>query len=121
MCITCLITMILFSVLFLSWLVMNHEWCIKHIVIVLKRVYFIETVQIPLTGFPVQENIDVQVDFIAPSKPGRYISIWRLLSPSGKNFGHCFWVLIKVLILWRSISSSHTYLKINLQIQTMGH
>ncbi|KAF3334291.1 PB1 domain-containing protein [Carex littledalei] len=70
--------------------------------------------QIPPTGFPVEENIDVQVDFIAPSKPGRYISIWRLLSPSGKNFGHCFWVLIKVELPSAAIGTTSSSLDLNL-------
>ncbi|XP_078158370.1 protein JOKA2-like isoform X2 [Carex rostrata] len=69
---------------------------------------------IPPSGFPVQENIDVQVDFIAPSKPGTYISIWRLLSPSGKNFGHCFWVLIKVELPSAAFGTTSSSLDLNL-------
>ncbi|TVU15586.1 hypothetical protein EJB05_39116 [Eragrostis curvula] len=42
------------------------------------------------------QEIDVGVDFLAPAKPGTYISYWRLASPSGKEFGQQIWVLIQV-------------------------
>jgi next-to-BRCA1 protein 1 len=39
---------------------------------------------------------DVCVDFVAPAKPGRYISYWRLTSPDLQTFGQRVWVLIQV-------------------------
>ncbi|KAJ1279769.1 hypothetical protein BS78_04G180800 [Paspalum vaginatum] len=52
--------------------------------------------EIPLNGFPVDKEIDVAVDFVAPTRPGRYISYWRLASPSGQKFGQRVWVHIQV-------------------------
>jgi next-to-BRCA1 protein 1 len=52
--------------------------------------------EIPVNGFPVDQEIDVAVDFVAPSRPGRYISYWRLASPSGQKFGQRVWVHIQV-------------------------
>ncbi|KAG2659494.1 hypothetical protein PVAP13_1KG360400 [Panicum virgatum] len=51
---------------------------------------------IPVNGFPVDKEIDVAVDFVAPTRPGRYISYWRLASPSGQKFGQRVWVHIQV-------------------------
>ncbi|OEL17027.1 Protein NBR1-like protein [Dichanthelium oligosanthes] len=42
------------------------------------------------------EETDVTVDFLAPAKPGRYISYWRLALPSGVKFGQQIWVHIQV-------------------------
>ncbi|XP_066343081.1 protein JOKA2-like isoform X3 [Miscanthus floridulus] len=42
------------------------------------------------------EETDVTVDFLAPARPGRYISYWRLALPSGQRFGQQIWVHIKV-------------------------
>uniref|UniRef100_A0ACD5V7M5 Uncharacterized protein n=1 Tax=Avena sativa TaxID=4498 RepID=A0ACD5V7M5_AVESA len=47
-------------------------------------------------GFPVGGETDVCVDFVAPAKPGRYISYWRLTSPDLQTFGQRVWVLIQV-------------------------
>ncbi|KAK1683755.1 hypothetical protein QYE76_044603 [Lolium multiflorum] len=47
-------------------------------------------------GFPTGGEIDVCVDFVAPAKPGRYISYWRLTSPDLLKFGQQVWVLIQV-------------------------
>ncbi|XP_062185640.1 protein JOKA2-like isoform X2 [Phragmites australis] len=47
-------------------------------------------------GLPVGQVTDVAVDFLAPAKPGRYISYWRLALPSGQKFGQQVWVLIQV-------------------------
>jgi next to BRCA1 gene 1 protein len=54
-------------------------------------------VQIPANGFPVDKEIDVAVDFVSPARPGRYISYWRLASPSGQKFGQRVWVHIQVV------------------------
>ncbi|ONM16710.1 Protein NBR1-like protein [Zea mays] len=45
------------------------------------------------------EETDVAVDFLAPARPGRYISYWRLALPSGQRFGQRIWVYIKVVTL----------------------
>lgn len=50
----------------------------------------------PEDGVPVGNEIDIAVDFRAPQLPGRYISHWRMASPSGHEFGQCVWVLIQV-------------------------
>ncbi|KAL6652531.1 hypothetical protein ACP70R_011456 [Stipagrostis hirtigluma subsp. patula] len=47
-------------------------------------------------GLPADQEIDVAVNFIAPAKPGRYISYWRLALPSGQKFGQRVWVHIQV-------------------------
>jgi len=38
------------------------------------------------------EEIDIAVDMVAPSVPGRYVSYWRLCTPEGHRFGHRVWV-----------------------------
>ncbi|GAB4860650.1 hypothetical protein Ancab_035813 [Ancistrocladus abbreviatus] len=52
--------------------------------------------QIPAEGLRVDGELDVAVDFTAPELPGRYISYWRMASPSGHKFGQRVWVLIQV-------------------------
>ncbi|RZC93348.1 hypothetical protein C5167_026106 [Papaver somniferum] len=52
--------------------------------------------QIPGDGCPVGTELDIAVDFTAPAAPGRYISYWRMMSPSGEMFGERIWVLIEV-------------------------
>eukprot|EP01018_Ginkgo_biloba_P015454 Gb_13685 [translate_table: standard] len=52
--------------------------------------------QIQEQGHPVDEELDAVVDFIAPIQPGRYVSYWRLMAPSGQKFGQRVWVLIQV-------------------------
>jgi len=52
--------------------------------------------QIPVNGFPIEKELDVAVDFTAPSRRGRYVSYWRMASPSGQKFGQRVWVLIQV-------------------------
>lgn len=42
------------------------------------------------------EECDITVDMIAPSKPGRYVSYWRLIHPDGSRFGQRVWVDIIV-------------------------
>lgn len=42
------------------------------------------------------EEIDISVEMIAPSVPGRYVSYWRLCTPEGSRFGHRVWVDIIV-------------------------
>lgn len=52
--------------------------------------------EIPVNGLPYDEEVDVAVDFCAPAKAGRYLSYWRLASPSGQKFGQRVWVLFQV-------------------------
>ncbi|KAK4767498.1 hypothetical protein SAY86_015248 [Trapa natans] len=52
--------------------------------------------EIPPEGIPVNGELDIALDFVAPSSPGRYISYWRMASPSGHKFGQRVWVLIHV-------------------------
>eukprot|EP00262_Sarcandra_glabra_P010832 TRINITY_DN2632_c0_g1_i2.p1 TRINITY_DN2632_c0_g1~~TRINITY_DN2632_c0_g1_i2.p1 ORF type:complete len:785 (+),score=163.33 TRINITY_DN2632_c0_g1_i2:312-2666(+) len=52
--------------------------------------------EIPVSGYPANEELDIAVDFMAPSNPGRYVSYWKMASPSGQKFGQRVWVLIQV-------------------------
>ncbi|KAI4336221.1 hypothetical protein L6164_014774 [Bauhinia variegata] len=52
--------------------------------------------EIPVDGVHVDKELDIAVDFRAPQSPGRYISYWRMASPSGQKFGQRVWVLIQV-------------------------
>jgi len=62
-------------------------------------------------GFDVDKEIDVAVDFVAPTRPGRYISYWRLASPSGQKFGQRVWVHIQVVTPLLSKNKLLTLLK----------
>ncbi|XP_073525936.1 uncharacterized protein [Phyllobates terribilis] len=53
-------------------------------------------IEIPVSGFYPENEVDVAVDFIAPELPGRYISYWKMASSSGQKFGQRVWVLIQV-------------------------
>ncbi|XP_068307905.1 protein NBR1 homolog isoform X2 [Pyrus communis] len=53
-------------------------------------------IEIPADGVPAENELDIAVDFTAPDSPGRYISHWRMATPSGQNFGQRVWVLIQV-------------------------
>lgn len=53
-------------------------------------------IEIPAGGYPVDEEIDIAVDFTAPVHPGRYVSYWRMSTLSGHKFGQRVWVLIQV-------------------------
>ena len=37
-------------------------------------------------GYQVDEELDVEVDFIAPIQPRHYVSYWHLMAPSGQKF-----------------------------------
>jgi len=41
-------------------------------------------------------EMDIAVDMVAPSAPGRYVSYWRLCGPDGVSFGHRLWVEVVV-------------------------
>ena len=51
--------------------------------------------QIPPT--PKDGELEVSVQFTAPTTPGVYTSTWRLLEPGGKLFGNRLWAVIKVI------------------------
>ncbi|KAF3437527.1 hypothetical protein FNV43_RR20281 [Rhamnella rubrinervis] len=53
-------------------------------------------IEIPAGGLAVDNELDIAVDFTAPELPGRYISYWRMASPSGQKFGQRVWVLVQV-------------------------
>jgi len=42
------------------------------------------------------QEVDIAVDMVAPSKPGRYVSYWRLATPDGVRFGQRVWADIVV-------------------------
>ncbi|KAG0100398.1 hypothetical protein BGZ93_001862, partial [Podila epicladia] len=50
--------------------------------------------KIPLAD--VGQSARVSADLKAPSVPGRYISYWRLVTPTGERFGHRVWCDIVV-------------------------
>jgi len=53
--------------------------------------------ELPARGLNPGEEVEASVDLVAPEKPGRYVSHWRLASPMGPKFGHRVWVLIQVV------------------------
>lgn len=53
-----------------------------------------EAVTVPAVA--ASEEVDIAVDMVAPSVPGRYVSYWRLCTPDGHRFGHRVWVDIIV-------------------------
>ena len=55
------------------------------------------SLQIPAEGVPINSELDMKVDFVAPELPGRYISYWMMASPIGVKFGQRVWVSINVL------------------------
>lgn len=52
------------------------------------------SVEVPSLA-PGQET-DISVNMIAPLKPGRYVSYWRLVDPNNQRFGQRVWVDILV-------------------------
>ncbi|XP_051133498.1 protein JOKA2-like [Andrographis paniculata] len=52
--------------------------------------------EIPASLVWMNQELDIAVDFISPKQPGRYISYWRMATPSGQKFGQRVWVLIQV-------------------------
>ncbi|KAL1564002.1 protein JOKA2 isoform X1 [Salvia divinorum] len=73
-------------------------------------------VQISAAGLQVDQELDVTVDFISPELPGRYISYWRMASPSGQKFGQRVWVLIQVDASTVNESPSDTVRNLNLNL-----
>lgn len=54
-----------------------------------------EAVRVAALPAPGQE-VDVVVDMVAPSAPGRYTSYWKLAGPYGERFGQRIWADITV-------------------------
>ncbi|XP_004299143.1 PREDICTED: uncharacterized protein LOC101312926 isoform X2 [Fragaria vesca subsp. vesca] len=72
-------------------------------------------IEIPAHGVSAENELDIAVDFTAPESPGRYISYWRMASPSGQKFGQRVWVLIQVdASLQDSLFESFQGLNLNL-------
>jgi len=42
------------------------------------------------------QDVDVSVNLVAPSKPGRYTGYWKMCTPEGRKFGQRVWVSIVV-------------------------
>jgi len=38
------------------------------------------------------ESVEISVELVAPPRPGRYVSYWRLVDADGVRFGHRVWV-----------------------------
>ncbi|XP_041996579.1 protein JOKA2-like [Salvia splendens] len=57
-----------------------------------------ESIEVPIpdAGLLVDQELDVSIHFISPNHSGRYISYWRMASPSGEKFGQRVWVIIQV-------------------------
>ncbi|KAJ7945817.1 protein NBR1-like [Quillaja saponaria] len=53
-------------------------------------------IKIPVEGLRMEKELEIAVECRAPESPGRYISYWRMASPSGQKFGQRVWVLIMV-------------------------
>ncbi|XP_023542584.1 protein NBR1 homolog isoform X2 [Cucurbita pepo subsp. pepo] len=53
-------------------------------------------IQVPAGGLPPGHQIDIEVDFTSPPLSGRYLSYWKVVSPSGQEFGYRVWLLIQV-------------------------
>ncbi|PQQ00464.1 protein NBR1 homolog isoform X1 [Prunus yedoensis var. nudiflora] len=78
-------------------------------------------IEIPSHGVSADYELDVAVDFTAPESPGRYISYWRMASPSGQKFGQRVWVLIQVeASLKDSFFGSFQGLNLNLPPEICG-
>jgi len=54
----------------------------------------LEYVYVP--SIEVNGEVDISVEMQAPSKPGRYVSYWRLVTPDGVRFGQRVWADITV-------------------------
>ncbi|KAK7330542.1 hypothetical protein VNO77_24737 [Canavalia gladiata] len=77
--------------------------------------------EVPEDGVPVEKELDIAVDFTAPPLPGRYISYWRMASPSGHKFGQRVWVLVQVdASLKDSFYNSSQGLNLNIPLDVNG-
>jgi len=48
--------------------------------------------RVPVRSAEPEEEVDISVEIEAPKVAGRYVSNWRLSTPTGMNFGHKVWV-----------------------------
>lgn len=55
----------------------------------------VDAVQVP--AIEPNQEVDVALDIVAPIKPGRYVSYWKLATPDGSRFGQRVWVDIVVI------------------------
>ncbi|CAK9137546.1 unnamed protein product [Ilex paraguariensis] len=79
------------------------------------------TVEIAADGLPVDNEVDIAVDFTAPQLPGRYISYWRMASPSGHKFGQRIWVLIQVEASFKDLVCGNFHgLNLNMPPESYG-
>ncbi|KAL2482521.1 ubiquitin-associated/TS-N domain-containing protein [Forsythia ovata] len=78
-------------------------------------------VEIPADGLPVDQEIDVAVDFVAPELPGRYISHWRMASPLGVQFGQHIWVHIQVVASKKEVPSCESIPGLNLNLPPLSN
>ncbi|MCO5608830.1 hypothetical protein L7F22_063047 [Adiantum nelumboides] len=53
--------------------------------------------EIPKCGLLSGAEIDVSVDLVTPDRPGRFVSYWRLMVPTGQKFGQKIWVIIQAI------------------------
>ncbi|XP_022994577.1 protein NBR1 homolog isoform X2 [Cucurbita maxima] len=53
-------------------------------------------IQVPAGGLPPGHQVDIEVDFTSPPLSGRYLTYWKVVSPSGQEFGYRVWLLIQV-------------------------
>ncbi|KAF8974812.1 hypothetical protein BGZ46_009709 [Entomortierella lignicola] len=57
---------------------------------------FEQSLEVKVTPANVGEYVCISANLKAPTIPGRYISYWRLVTPSGDRFGHRVWCDILV-------------------------
>lgn len=50
------------------------------------------------------QELDITVNLVAPTKPGRYVGFWKLCTPAGRKFGQRMWVSVVVPSLGGSSS-----------------
>eukprot|EP00898_Chlorokybus_atmophyticus_P003120 jgi/Chlat1/3809/Chrsp259S03948 len=86
------------------WKIKNSGNCpwppSTHLVHVGGDIMSVESVPVPVPegGLLPDQDLDVSVDMVAPSEPGRYVSHWRLAwTNNGPKFGHRLWALIQVV------------------------
>uniref|UniRef100_A0A7N0TJH4 ZZ-type domain-containing protein n=1 Tax=Kalanchoe fedtschenkoi TaxID=63787 RepID=A0A7N0TJH4_KALFE len=77
--------------------------------------------EIPAFGTPIEGELDVAVDFVAPKLPGEYVSYWRMSSPSGQLFGQRVWVVILVQVDASPDPLSGSFSHLNLNLPPQGH
>jgi len=62
-----------------------------------------ESVGVP--AVPAGQEVDIAVDMVTPTQPGRYVSYWRLAMPDGSRFGQRVWVDLLIVPAEKSDSS----------------